>query len=611
MQIINKVTIKYFRSLHYADLKKCSSINIISGRNDVGKSNIIKSLNLFFNGQTDWESSFDFYDNFSKKRLEEVRKESVKGKQFISITIEFIRPTNYKGSLPEKFNVERKWYRDSRTYEQSNNLASLEKAKKLPSTLTTAQRSLATFLNKIHFEYVPAIRDRAYVNELLSRLQRTLLDSTINQNEALLATANTLAEHIEGQIGDLKSDFESATHIETSITPPSNISALFQSFLVSTKTSDGSVPLRFRGDGLQSRYIASVLYYIAINTNDFYIWGYEEPEIALEYSHVTNIARDFHNKYSDRAQIFVSTHSPAFIALEGEKVSCYRISQENSDTIVANIALSEDFKHKEKLKEELGILEIQKEVHEFYSSELEKLNNLNTRIRELETEANERNSPLIVTEGRTDKEIIDEAFKKTEGTDISFLIRACDNSGGSGDNGGAGTLARLIESIHPEDNRLVIAIFDNDDEGQSEFKKLSKNFSTAHWNEEVKQHKNRLAWAVLLPEPEFRKGFVKAKNLCIEYLFDDEILAKPFSDGKTLEIKPAQSALLLGNQRQENLPFEITNFLQEEAIKYRKIGAGKDKFFKEIIKPLKKESFSAFLPLIEILKKISSTQQAI
>lgn len=271
MQIINKVTIKYFRSLHYADLKKCASINIISGRNDVGKSNIIKSLNLFFNGQTDWESSFDFYDNFSKKRLEEVRKESIKGKQFISITIEFNRPKNYTGSLPEKFTVERKWYRDSKTYEQSNNLTSFEKSNKLPSTLTTAQRSLATFLNKLHFEYVPAIRDRTYVNELLSRLQRTLLDATINQNEALLTTANTLATHIESQIGDLKEDFELATKIETSITPPSGISSLFQSFLVSTKTIDGPIPLRFRGDGLQSRYIASVLYYIAMNTNDFYI----------------------------------------------------------------------------------------------------------------------------------------------------------------------------------------------------------------------------------------------------------------------------------------------------------------------------------------------------
>jgi len=380
MKYIEKITIRYFRSLHTINVKKCTSVNIISGRNDVGKSNIIKALNLFFNGQADWESEYDFYDNFSKKRLEEVRQESIKGKQFISIKIEFSRPDNYKGSLPEKFTVERKWFRDSKTYEPSNNLSSLENAGKLPSSLTTAQRSLATFLNKLHFEYIPAIKDRAYVNELLGRLQRSLLDVTINQNQSLLETAKTLAEHIEGQIVDLKEDFETATKIETSITPPSKISSLFQSFLVSTETDDGSVPLKFRGDGLQSRYIASVLHYISINSTDFYIWGYEEPEIALEYSHASQMAYDFKNKYSKSAQIFVSTHSPAFIALEGEDISCYRVSQNNSESVVANIAINADLKDKEKLKEELGILDIQKEVHEYYSTELAKLGQIGSGL---------------------------------------------------------------------------------------------------------------------------------------------------------------------------------------------------------------------------------------
>ena len=189
-------------------------------------------MNLFFNEQTDWESEYDFYDNFSKKRLEEVRLVSVKGKQFISIKIEFQRPINYKGSLPPTFTVERRWNRDSRTFEQVDNLLASEKAKKLPSTLTTAQRSLAKFINRIHFEYVPAIKDRTYVNGLLARLQHSLLDMTIEKDQNLLDTANNLAEHIESQITDLTTDFEKATSIETSIKPPSNISSLFQSFLV-------------------------------------------------------------------------------------------------------------------------------------------------------------------------------------------------------------------------------------------------------------------------------------------------------------------------------------------------------------------------------------------
>ena len=87
MIIIRRVEIKYFRSIYDVTLKECDSLNIFSGRNDVGKSNILRALNLFFNGQTDWRSPLDFGADFSLLRMEQVRKESVKGKQFIQIAI--------------------------------------------------------------------------------------------------------------------------------------------------------------------------------------------------------------------------------------------------------------------------------------------------------------------------------------------------------------------------------------------------------------------------------------------------------------------------------------------------------------------------------------------
>lgn len=607
MRIIKKVSVKYFRSLHSVEVKKCSSVNVFSGRNDSGKSNVVKALNLFFNNQADWGSVFEFYENFSKKRLEEVRKDTIKGRQFISVKVEFDRPSNYKGSLPETFSVEKKWYRDNLIPEISNNLESLHKRGKLPSSLTTAQRSLATFLNKVHFEYVPAIRDRNYVNELLSRLQRTLLDMSIEKNEALFTTAQTLADHIENQVVDLKSDFESATNIETSIEPPASASGLFQSFLVSTMTDNGSVPLKFRGDGLQSRYIASVLHYIALNSKDFYVWGYEEPEIALEYSHVSSMAKDFLAKYSEESQIFLSTHSPAFISLESDKVSCYRVSQDDSETFVANTALSKDFEGKSLLKEELGIIEIQREVHDFYSAELKKLDNLNKRVLELQEEVDEKQRALIVTEGKTDARIFEVAFGKIGVLESQVIFRSCDNAGGQGDSGGAGPLAKLIESIHPDDGRIVIALFDNDGEGQKEFERLSKNFKLVDWCSEVKMHKNGFAWAMLISEPEFRKGYVAAKNLCVEYLFEDDVLKKKFNDGKSLEIKPVDPKVVVDGGLRLELDGELRRLLSEEVSKCAKIGAGKEKFATEIVPSLDIESFSGFS---EIANRIERIQDA-
>ncbi len=593
--------------MHKVDLKKCAQLNVISGKNDVGKSNVLKALNLFFNEQADWETKYTFYDNFSKKRLEEVRKDSVKGKQFISVKIEFQRPKNYRGSLPQIFTVERRWNRDSKTFETIDNLTSLDKSGKLPSSLTSAQRSLATFLNKIHFEYVPAIKDRTYVNELLSRLQRSLIDMTIEKDANLLETANNLAKHIENQITDLRRDFEKATAIETSIKPPSSISSLFQSFLVTTQTDDGDIPLNFRGDGLQSRYIASVLHYIAMNSKDFYIWGYEEPEIALEYTHVNNMANDFCDRYADCVQIFLTTHSPAFISLESDTVACYRASQENSATIVANIALSADLKGREQLKIELGILDIQKEVHEFYSSKLDALKKVNERVGELEAEINEFHMPLVVTEGKTDRKIFDLALGKLRGDVPEVLIRECDNSGGDGSSGGASALGRLIESIHPEDERIVIAMFDNDEEGLKVFNKLSRNFNVADWNNEIKKHKNGYAWAMLLPEPDFRPGFVTAKNLSIEYLFDDEVLNREFRNGRKLELKDPPVHLILGGQRQDDLSNEILELLDEHAKSFKKIGTGKDEFADEIVPNLEEDKFVAFRNIFASISRILAT----
>jgi AAA15 family ATPase/GTPase len=590
--------------LHTAELKACESVNVISGKNDVGKSNVLKSLNLFFNEQTDWESSYKFYDNFSKKRLEEVRQDSIKGKQFISIKIEFLRPKNYKGSLPSKFWVERKWNRDSKTYEQKDNLTLCEKKGALPGSLTAATRSLAKMLNKTHFEYVPAIKDRAYINELLARLQNSLIGKSLGNASGLEDTANSLATHIEEQITDLKEDFESATSIETSIKPPTNIAGLFQSFLVATQTIDGEVPLMFRGDGLQARFIGSVLYYIALNSTDFYIWGYEEPEIALEYSHVSKMADEFCSKYSKKAQIFLTTHSPAFISLDPENAVCYRASKVESATVVSNIALGESSINKDLLREELGIIEIQKEVHELYSKELQKLENLNSRIAELEGENSAHRTALVVTEGKTDRKILDAALSKLQGVECQVVFRECDNGGTSGGNGGAGTLKRMIESIHPKDNRKVIAIFDNDLEGQKEFNSLSKNFSVVFGLPDyILRHSNGFAWAFMLQEPSFRGGYVDAKNLCIEYLFEDTVLNMEFSNGHKLEVKDESPRLFMGSTPLD-IGQEVMDLLASDLQAHRKIGRGKDRFASEIVPNLDASHFQAFRVIFDTVSSI-------
>ena len=91
---IEGLEIRYFRSVWRATIKDLRDITVFSGRNDVGKSNLLKALNLFFNNRTDWNTPFDFTRDFSKVRLNEVRKDTIRGKQYIQITVNFRRGKN-------------------------------------------------------------------------------------------------------------------------------------------------------------------------------------------------------------------------------------------------------------------------------------------------------------------------------------------------------------------------------------------------------------------------------------------------------------------------------------------------------------------------------------
>ncbi|MCH7663025.1 MAG: AAA family ATPase [Chloroflexi bacterium] len=87
VQIIRNIEVRYLRSIHRLKINSLGDLTIYSGGNDVGKSNILKAFNLFFNNELEWRSSLYFYQDFSLRRLNEVLRESIKGKQFIRIDV--------------------------------------------------------------------------------------------------------------------------------------------------------------------------------------------------------------------------------------------------------------------------------------------------------------------------------------------------------------------------------------------------------------------------------------------------------------------------------------------------------------------------------------------
>lgn len=174
-------------------------------------------------------------------------------------------------------------------------------------------------------------------------------------------------------------------------------------------------------------------------------------------------------------------------------------------------------------------------------------NNIENEKRKIEEEKKEmeeyiRNisKPLVVTEGKTDVKIIETAWNKLYPDKDMFF--ECIHAGIEFDkgerNGGAEILRRSLEFSAITANRVIIGIFDNDKEGNEQFKGLSKKvFEKYSIDQEVRKHKDTNVWGMLLPVPDKRKIFVTDDDInqryfVIEHYFSDEVLKRYNMYGK-------------------------------------------------------------------------------
>ena len=93
MKIIERIELKYFRSFGEKNVKitDLKDLNIFSGSNDVGKSNVLRALNLFFNDEINIGEKFDLKKdlsflqrNRSQRMLESKRDTRTKNDPFAS-----------------------------------------------------------------------------------------------------------------------------------------------------------------------------------------------------------------------------------------------------------------------------------------------------------------------------------------------------------------------------------------------------------------------------------------------------------------------------------------------------------------------------------------------
>lgn len=530
---IKKLEIQYFRSIYRETISDLKCLNIFSGKNDVGKSDILKALNLFFNNETDAGVPFYFEENFNFRRLEEVRKDSIKGKQYIQIKITFCRGARSEKTLPQLFTVTKKWLRNDFypsvvTDDLANRLVAEGKVYS-----NRCKSSLTAYLNKMRYIYIPAIKDQETFKYILSQLRESIYNDKLLNDSKLKKSMNLLSERISDAARELNEEFELVSNIKTNISSPKSVSELYRSIEVDTITGNDTVSLDKRGDGIRVRYLPSILHYIAMNSTNMYIWGFEEPENSLEYNLALEMAQNFEENYCCKSMIFTTSHSPAFIGLKNkERTNIFRCYREG---LFTHIVLLDFVDKNSTLSEELGYVKLQNTLFAEYKKRLEEMQKAKEQQDKLLIQLQGLTKPVLYTEGITDVQILKTAWSKLYSIECPFEIKSCnvlDEEAGSA--AGCDVLKNFLNTTRADCPQIVIGLFDRDLEGIKAYT-LNANFHEMEsgW----KKHKNDRAHGLLLPIPLGKEPFAKYKNLCIEFYFKEADLNKRI-DGKGLKLAP-------------------------------------------------------------------------
>ena len=307
--LIKTIHIENFRSIRKATLN-LADMNIFVGLNDAGKSNYLKALNLFFNNNTDYDTSFNYDKDFSC--LFPFKSHNARE---IIIELQFQIPTTFKDAGVYKW--KKVW---------GNEGLRIDSITKGNGDKPTERSRIPTTLRRIKYRYVPAVKSKDYYKFLLSELYLT---ASASLNSPLASSTKDFASVIQEYTEQIHREVDRKIGIDSKLTIPTDMSDMFRTLVFMTSSGDATinVPLEMRGDGIQARHIPIILKYIAdedqktrnqgsvkITT----IWGYEEPENGIELLRSFDVAKSF-LEYSKEIQMLVSTHSAAFYQQHGRK----------------------------------------------------------------------------------------------------------------------------------------------------------------------------------------------------------------------------------------------------------------------------------------------------
>ncbi|MDR2902543.1 MAG: ATP-binding protein [Lactobacillales bacterium] len=377
--IISEISIKNFRSISRQTIS-LNKFNIFVGLNDVGKSNVLKALNLFFNGRPDARYPFEFQQDYCSyapvinKKAKEIE---------ISLKIE----------LPGYTDNCVKWVKTFR----ENGLNQKDDVLKSSGEKLSDRSRSELAVRRLKYRYIPAVKSEEIFQNLLKEMYLAMSSA---ENAQILKSSDKFSKEVSEYTKDLSKNIKSKLGLESGITIPKNMSDIFSKFKFDTTDNGKSIPLNMRGDGIQARHIPPLLNFISahdmVDNNKgkipiSVIWGYEEPENGVEMLKCFDMSREL-LEYSKNFQMLITTHSPSF----------YLIGSENADVSTFYTIKTEkgtEFQSKENLNSEMGFMPIIAPYVKEKSEEIQKL----------KTVLQGYGKPIVIfVEGKTDAKYLKE-----------------------------------------------------------------------------------------------------------------------------------------------------------------------------------------------------------
>jgi energy-coupling factor transporter ATP-binding protein EcfA2 len=385
-----------------------SQLSIFVGKNDCGKSNILRALNLFFNDQTNPGTDFSFQEDYNFFAPERARR----AKEVV-VRIEIDLPPSYHETNGQVIAWTKRWREDGLWSEEYDyhglRLSHGRRGREVRERVAIPDKSnVHSLLRKIEFEYVPAIKDSDYFDDLRGRIYGIISEVAARTfHESSNAFEQSIGDHLD----ELTSSITASLGFDTRLALPRDLYHIFEK--LDFLSGEKSVSLNNRGDGIKARHIPLILRFMAEKKAALQrrggppissIWAYEEPENNLEIASAVQLADELLLlANAGTAQILLTTHSPAF----------YDLGQREEDVSLSYVTRASDLEGTITRSDVAGIDE-----------SLGTLAMLAPRISEMVAEVRaqeearveakrlaEENCPRIFVEGESDRLVLSRALE--------------------------------------------------------------------------------------------------------------------------------------------------------------------------------------------------------